>query len=959
VRALKTTAVLGAAVFLLALLAAWQLPPRLDWNRYRGAIAAFASARMGRQVSIGGQVRLQLLPEAVLVADRVTLADRGDGVSATIGALRLRISIAAILQGRVLPRRLELDDPVVTLPWPLPREAANAVPRGLAGGFTASVEGGSLRLGGVVLGGISAAVLTDPDTGAFAAQGAARLGGLPGRFTALVGAPGPDGVSLLTVTVDGQGRAQGTGGTLRGRILAGGSVSGDLALRGPDLSRLLAGPAVSWQAKGPVTATGTDMRGDKLAVMLGDSPGDASAVLRLGVAPQLEVAVHVGQVQLDGWGLGPLAATPAIPISLNFSATAAGLMDGTIRDGHVVLALGQGAAHLNASGILPGGGTVKLDGTGRAGRDGEIFTGRFALPAPDLPRLVTWLRPVAPAVIDALPALPVSGDISGAITASRGRAELTGLSGHVAGGAFSGSLGLFTGSRPRIAASLALDRLSLTMPASPDSGGSGWWAALQAWPGILAGPFGGFDASLDISAATASLGGFTVSRLDLQGQGGADGFLCRRLAADLPGAHMELSGNFGRDGSLGDVRLDLAAADAAALRIPVRVPAGLWQGPLHVAVTAAGPKQAVVGQLRGDLGDLRAEAELGLDMTAPLVTATLTLRHPGAPRLLELAGLPGAGAWIGQGSVAFLAHVNASPGQLVVSDFSLGAGALRMNGAVHADLSGAEPALTGGLDAPVLTLPSRFDAANGGLPLALLHGWHGQFTLKARQMLAGLTPLAGNAAATLTVANDNALVESISLDAAGGHVTGTAAVDAAVKLPVFSLLGEADTTDLDAWPVLPGLVLTGGKLTVAADVSASGHTAAALLATAHGTVHGTVSASSLQNVDLPALTRLLTARGPRLRTALAASLASGQSGPLSGNFDAAIENGTWTFGGATLSGPSGSIAVSGSIDVPARSPDLLLRAMPAVPKPPVLPVRVLAGRRIANPQPGMAWAGRR
>src|SRR5271156_3536775 len=101
-----------AGLLALTLSAAWQVPPRLDWARYRGSIAAFASARLGRAVTIGGQVRLSLLPSAALTAGDVTLADRGDGISARIGALRLQVAFWPLLRGRVVPRDLVLDDPV-------------------------------------------------------------------------------------------------------------------------------------------------------------------------------------------------------------------------------------------------------------------------------------------------------------------------------------------------------------------------------------------------------------------------------------------------------------------------------------------------------------------------------------------------------------------------------------------------------------------------------------------------------------------------------------------------------------------------------------------------------------------------------------------------------------------------------------------------------------------------------
>ncbi len=504
-----------------------------------------------------------------------------------------------------------------------------------------------------------------------------------------------------------------------------------------------------------------------------------------------------------------------------------------------------------------------------------------------------------------------------------------------------------------------LDRLSLPLAPGPDAFRKGGWTLVQNWPAALATAFSGFDASFDITAATASLGGFAVSRLGLQGEGNARGFLCRRLAADLPGAHVELSGDLARDGGIGDGRLDLAAADAAALKLPVRLPPGLWQGPLHVALTASGPAQAIAGQLRGDLGDLRAEAELALDTQAPALAATFTLRHPGAPRLLELAGWPGAGAWLGQGSVAFLAHVRAAPGQPVAGDFSLGAGALRLNGQLQADVAAADPVVTGTLDAPALTLPAADTTMNAALPLSLVQGWQGQLKLNAAHILAGLQPAADNAAASLTVANGVALVESVSVDLAGGHFAGTAAADTTVRLPVVALQGSLSGGALDNVPALPGLVLQGGTLDGAADLTAAGHSPAALLATLAGTVHGALARTALLGIDLPALTRLLLARGPRLRTALAAQLSSGQTGELTGAFDAAIDNGAWTFGGATFTGDAGSIAVSGTIDLPSHAPDLLLRALPAVPKPPVLTVRVVGGKRSVNAQPGVAWAGKK
>jgi hypothetical protein len=949
VRALKRAAGLAAATIALALLAAWQIPPRMDWDRYRGALADFASSRMGRTVTIGGQVRLMLLPDPVLVADRVTLADRGDGVSATIGALRLRIALADLLHGRLVPHRLELDDPVVTLPWPLPRGAAQAVPTGVEGGFTASVEGGALRLGGVTLTGINAGVQTDPDTGAFAAQGAARLGGLPCRFTALIGAPGRDGVSTLTTTVDGQDAAQGAGGSLRGRVLGSG-VQGQLTLRGPNLGKLLPGPALPWRLEGYVTAAQGQVQAQHLDLLLGASPGTGSATLLLGAAPRLAVTAHFGQVALDGWGWRALATPPALPVRLDLSSTAAGLMGGTLHDAQAVVSLGEASAGIAAHAVLPGGATLHLDG--RAARSGgEGFAGVFKIAAPDLPALLEWLRPLLPAVLAALPAVPATGDLAGTVAWAPGQASLSQLSGHAGGGSVAGHVSLSFAKRPSIAATLSVDRLQLPAPAM-----HGFWQATRAWPGAPAAPFAAFDAALDISAASASVGGLAASHLVLQGNGGQAGFQLNRLAADLPGAHLEAVGEFDSGGGMRDVRVDLGATDAAAFKLPGKLPPGLWQGPLHLALTASGQPNAITGQLRGDLGDLRAEAEAVLDSTAPRLTATVTLRHPGAPRLLAQAGIDGAYAWLGQGSVAFLAHLAAAPGQVAASDFSLGAGALRMNGKLGFDFSGKPPALTGSVDAAVLTLPP-LPGRDETLPFGVLKGWQGQIVCTAQQVSAGKVLLATQASAVVTVADGDALVDGINATIAGGHFSGQTAVDATLDLPRFALSGTLDGATVDTLPALPGLELSGGTLDIDGDITAAGNSPGALLATLAGTAHGTLHGTALRDTDLPALTRLLTVRGPHLRTALVDALSSGDTGPLDGGFDAALDSGELTIQGATLSGHAGSVTITGGIDLPGRAPDLLVRAMPAVPHGPGLTVRVLAGRRVADVQAGLLWAG--
>ncbi len=79
----------------LLLLAVWQVPQWLDWNRYRATIEVLASATLGQPVTIDGPITLTLLPQPVLTAAQVNsggepAADRVDpcrGTAAARGAL--------------------------------------------------------------------------------------------------------------------------------------------------------------------------------------------------------------------------------------------------------------------------------------------------------------------------------------------------------------------------------------------------------------------------------------------------------------------------------------------------------------------------------------------------------------------------------------------------------------------------------------------------------------------------------------------------------------------------------------------------------------------------------------------------------------------------------------------------------------------------------------------------------
>jgi hypothetical protein len=950
VRVLRRVLTGAVVVLLLALLAAWQVPPRLNWARYRGSIAAFASERLGRNVHIGGQVRLALLPRVVLSADDVTLADRGDGISAKVGALRLQAAFWPLLRGRVVPRDLVLDTPVMNVPWPLP--AAISVIPVLAPGFAADIEGGELHVGALKLTSVAATLHVDADTGAFGAQGTAGLQGHPCRFTALIGAPGGDGIATLTLTLDGQDGLQGSGGSFRGRILANGGVEGVAAARGPNFSLLLPAPAVPWRLQGAVLASAGEIRARDLRFMLANSPGQADVTLRITPPARIDAAVKVGQFELGAWLLGLGRPSLALPLHLDLRAQAATWHGRAVRDPALVVDLGGAVPGLAADAVLPGNARLHFSGSLQSSAAGAVLTGPVTLDVPDLAATASFVAGTAPGVPVAWATLPSPhAELRGRLRLADRQAELAGLTLKLGGSSVTGDAAFNFAAHPVFRAALSVDHLAL--PVS-----SAWppWGAAKL-PAIL----GAMNIDLDLQAGAVDLPFVSLTHAVMQAHIGTAGIALHHFAADLPGLHLDVGASVAPDFTLADAHLDATSNEAAALPAAWRIPPGLWHGPFHLALTASGPPRHIASVARADLGDLRAEAEGHIDTIAPRLTATITVRHPGTPRLLASLGLPDTQRWLDNGSLALQAHLSVSPGHVHAADFSLAAAALHAGGEMDADFSGPHPIVSGRIEAPSLTLP-RFDArSQSPLPFATLAQWQGQIQLHAGTVSWGASTVATEASANL--AGGFGVVTAFVQQAhiAGGQFAGALAIDTTQSAPLLLARGELAAAAPDDLPSPSPLAFKGGTVDLTTDLSAAGYSPLALLATLSGDAHTTLHGSALAGVDLPQLTKLLTARGPGLRGALIGAMANGDTGPLTGDAPETLRQGAVTIGQTRLAGDAGSVDIEGSIDLPARTSNLVLRFQPAVANPPVLGLRLAGawdgGKRAVDVRPALVWAG--
>ncbi len=845
-----------------ALAAAWLVVPRLNPDLFRNELTEVASARLGRDVRIDGPIHLELLPEPVLTAANVRLGS-DKGISITAAEMRLRVALGPLAEGRIDARELVLRGADMRVPWPFsPSVVMLRTPRWLSS-VTARVEDGKLTIGGLTLSSIDATFTTGAYTGSYAASGTAKLSGQPWRFTAKMTQPGLDGSAGLDVTLDGQGPAQGIGGTLTGQIGPDGTLAGRISGRGPDLSHILPAPAVAFKAEGRVTIAGGLAAADDLAMEIGGSPARGAVALRVAPAPRLDLALTTSRLDLDAW-LPVLVRSTALdlPTGIDLSAEAATFYGGTLRGLRAAVDLSNAGAEVReVRAILPGDAPLRLSGriapADGAGPRHPRFEGDVAVTAPALRTTLAWVQRAGVAPIAALPeAVLRSADLSGHVIAEPTQVAVASLDGTLDGSHVSGSLTLRGGKRFVLGAGLTVDRLEL----------DGWLPAQMPSLPALPRDFAAFDVNLRLDAKQALLHGMTISPLSLDAGAEAGRLTLRKLDMQLGGMHATASATVGEGGRVSEGRLDVQApqAEALAALLPdnlaflAREAPHLWQTAANVQVLGSGAPDKLALKITADLADLRLESTPVLDLTHHTWIATATLRHPGAPRLAQAFGVADAASWLGDGSLGLIAQLSGAPGKLSADSFDLTAGGLRASGALLLDRGGPVPMLTGHIAAETLPLPLVSPRSAEPLAVGLLHGLGVAVQLRADRVLVGLMPVLDHAEATLSLQDGLLRLDLAKAGLAGGGVAGVATLDARADLPALNVAFGITGAAIEGPVTFLPLDLTAGTLQANVGVTATGHAPAALLATLAGELTLNVRNGVLAGVDLaragPALT---------------------------------------------------------------------------------------------------------
>ena len=965
-----------AAALAAVLACVWVVPGLLDWNRYRDGIAALASQRLGRGVRIGGPVSLQLLPQPVLTAADVSVEDAGDGVQLEAKALRLRVALGPLLAGRIDARELVLQSAEVRLPWPPPAGALSRPPPAWITGLKAEIEQSRVAMGGLAFSGIEAALSTDPDTGTLFVAGSGQSGGRGWQFTLRLARPGGDHAAGLDISLDGQGPLRGTGGTFSGRIMPGGAVEGRVAGRGADLSLLMPAPAMPWRGDGRLNAAGGLVIADELSLEIGGAPARGAVALRVSPEPRLDLSIAAGRLDLDAWIPALLLRNPpglraGLPTGIDLSAEAATLAGGTLRRLRGAVDLGGDAVVLrDVSAVLPGNARLSLSGSVSGSVSGSApatFTGPAHLVAPDLRATMRWLQAILPAPLAALPPNVLrTADLAGQVRTSAGEAVVSALSGTVDESRLTGSASIRLPAAPVrpatqapspapppapaeakppvkpiapakppprtvVTADLTLDRLSFDGWVPEPAG----LLTADAAPKTLA-VLRTIDSDVRLKVGQAIWGQVPLGAIALDLQSEATRVVLRRLEASPFGSRLSISGQVSDTGQLSDGKLELSAPEAEAfqplLAASQLLPPGLdplVRGPATVTVLASGPQEALTGRLTVNVSDLRADVQPTINLPKRSWSGGITLQHPGAPRLLQSLGIPGAFAWLGDGSFSLVGQMIGEPGKLMLNGAMLAAGSLRLNTSLQLDGT----RLTGQAKAETLPLPLVYPRSPDPLPLSWLQGWQASVRVEADQVLAGLSPVLQQASTDVTLDDGVLRLSRVASRLLDGSITAGLTVDAAKDPPQVSVRAEAHGLRISSDVLDTPVDLASGEMQGRTQLTAAGYSPAALLATMAGRAELNATDGVATGFDLEGMAAALSAPQQDERLdAIKALLLAGHTPFSTLDLRLDIERGVFDANGRLLS-PFGSARITGNVDLVGDGIDLRLGFIPALSPP--------------------------
>lgn len=918
-----------AGLAALAAGAAYVLPKYLDWDRHRGTIAAIASERLGRPVWLEGPLTLELLPQPRLQAARVAIGQTADDVRMSARALRLRLDLGALLLGRIEVRELALVGADIRLPWP-PTALPGLAPLPRLTALDARLEESRISIGDAVVEGVSARLTAGNPSEALTAEGSLTWRGRPVRFQATLGRAGDDGIAPLDVSANHGG----VNLQARGALLAEGGFEGRLEIAGPDLAAVLPVPPGPFRATSTLLAGAEALTARQLALEVGGQAIRGSALLRLGREPRFDLTLATPRLDVEPWLAALRGAGPqAVPVSLDVSAEGASLGPLRLRKLRAGAFLqGERLTLSDVSAELPGETTLEVSGASAGPRLDLALRWRSAQPgqlAEALGLPARW--PLPP------------GDSEGQVRLSWEGAQLTAtdLSARLGATRATGGFVWRQQARPSLALGLEFDTAATSVPPSQLVAG-------------LRDAGADADFQLRLGFGRLVLGGSVWEKLAVDGAAEGGRLLLRRLAGRHLGLDVTLAGTLA-GGRVSDLSLEAEGVAGPALaRLGLERP-GLAALPLRLRATGAGPMEALALRVEGDLAEARIEAQATLDEPQGRAQGVVTVRHPGAARMIGTLLEREPPTWLGEGSFSLIASLAGRPEAWSAESFELVAGGLRGRGQLAvAPGEGGRRAATGRMALERLPLPDWRNMDLAGWPDLNI-----DLALTAERVEAmGLPPLE-QASANLRVDAASLRLEDLRGSLAGGSLAATAQLERGAAL---RLSAEGSFTDMVLSAPLAGrpVDIGAGRLSGEFRLASAGNAPASLVGGLSGAARITLRHAVLQGLDGPAAHAALGLTNLReAEAALRAALRGGATSIERGTASLSLAAGTVIFDEAALTAEGGlALGVSGQIDLPRDVLDLRV-TLPVQEGAPEVGLRLtgpsMAPRRLVEVAQWLRW----
>jgi hypothetical protein len=416
----------------VGLAALFVVPTLIDWNDYRGTIAAELSRATGRHVVLDGPIEASFLPSPRILANNVRLsgpATDADGDLLRLRSVELRVGLLPLLGGHVVIQQLTLVRPEILVEtddsgearWVMDGAGGDLLPDVALQRF--AISDGTLvwrdRDNGVKtrIEKISLKLTADSLSGPAKAEGSAQIGDVPVRFTANIGrmkkgAPVPLNVTFTASGLDAKGEFSGQFQSSAGKLTGHAKTSGSDArvvlgaLFGPQAAEGIAPTLIAhpFAVDFNLAASGGVIEANDIALDLGDQ--HATGTLRVrnddGSAPPIiDASFTASTLDLDR--LATASALPVktdqanglprdIRVALDFSSDAV-LISGKVVQGFVVkAALDNGTLSFHRlEGQLPGAGSFAVTGA-FSGRENLAFDGMLDVKTANLRDILSWLQ---------------------------------------------------------------------------------------------------------------------------------------------------------------------------------------------------------------------------------------------------------------------------------------------------------------------------------------------------------------------------------------------------------------------------------------------------------------------------------------------------------------------------------------------------------------------------------------